>query len=289
MRSRPRRWQTSPLISGTLLIVIWFGGLPARSEPPNALHYTPNHNFDTQGRYAPGNVGFNLADVSHVRQLELLPNGVKGLVWIGQCNGTDAAFLQAVRPFLGRPNVFGFYLMDEPDPTGRYKSPPCKPENLKAESDWIHAHAAGAKTFVVLMNLGSSDAPSFIDTYNHTNSHIDLFGIDPYPCRSDLDGCEYDMIDRHVAAAEAWGIPRGNMVPVYQAFGGGHWRDDRGGKYALPTVEQMKRIIERWDTLVAAPAFDFAYSWGSQKDDQALADSPELKAVFARRNAAFRP
>ena len=170
----------------------------------------------------------------------------------------------------------------------KYKSP-CTPENLKAESDWIHDHVPGAKTFVVLMKLSSSKAPSFVNTYNPSNSHVDLFGIDPYPCRTEIPDCDFEMIDRYVAAAEAWGIPRSRMIPIYQAFGGGSWRDDGGGKYVLPSKKQIEQIFERWDKMVPAPVFDSAYSWGSQRADEALENSPDLQAVFARHNNAFGP
>lgn len=43
----------------------------------------------------------NLANVGSVTQLESLPNGVKALVWVGQCQGVDAAFLKTARP---KPN-----------------------------------------------------------------------------------------------------------------------------------------------------------------------------------------
>lgn len=271
-----------------LLIIGAMLGAPAYSAPKTELHYAPNHNLNAKGEYLPGEFGFNLADVDDVEKLKSLPSGVKGLVWIGRCDGVDAHFLRTLQPFIGQPNVFGFYLMDEPDPTGRYKSP-CAPDNLKAESDWIHAHFPGAKTFIVLMSLASSRTPSFVGTYNPANSHVDLYGIDPYPCRTETAECNYEMIDRHVAAAQAWGIPRGDMVPVYQAFGGGNWKDDDGGKYALPSVNQMQRILERWETFVPRPVFDYAYSWGSQASNDALENSPELRSVFARHNNASRP
>jgi hypothetical protein len=35
---------------------------------------------------------FNLADVGYVGQLNDLPSGVKGLVYLGMANGADAAF-----------------------------------------------------------------------------------------------------------------------------------------------------------------------------------------------------
>jgi hypothetical protein len=280
--------RASLLIPTALLIVGSVLGFQAQRAHTTDLHHAPNHNFDAEGHYLPGKAGFNLADVENVKQMDSLPNGVTGLVWVGQCEGVDATFIKTVEPFIGKPKVFGFYLMDDPDPTGKYKSR-CTPDNLKAESDWIHDHVPGAKTFIVLMKLSSSKAPSFVETYNPANSHVDLFGIDPYPCRTEITDCDYEMIDRYVAAAEAWGIPRSNMVPVFQAFGGGNWSDDGGGKYVMPTEKQMQQILERWETVVPAPVFDFAYSWGSQKADDALENSPDLQAVFARHNNAFGP
>lgn len=281
---RLRTYRFMPIV--LLLIAGYAVGAAAQRPRTTNLHYAPNHNFDTESRYLPGKVGFNLADVGSVQQLEGLPNGVEGLVWIGQCEGVDANFLKAVGPFVGKPKVFGFFLMDDPDPTGKYKSP-CTPENLKAESDWIHDHVPGARTFIVLMKLSSSKAPSFVNTYNPSNSHVDLFGIDPYPCRTEFSDCDYEMIDRYVAAAEAWGIPRSKIIPVYQAFGGGQWRDDGGGKYVLPSEKQIDQIFARWERMLPAPVFDFAYSWGSQRSDEALENSPQLQAVFARHNNAF--
>src|SRR5206468_5239291 len=89
-----------------------------------------------------------------------------------------------------------------------------------------------------------------------------------------------------VAAAEAAGIPLGSIVPVYQAFGGGSWADDGGGKYTLPTSSQAQQIMSTWAPMAPNPVFDYAYSWGTQSSDQALEGSPTLQAVFAAHNAA---
>lgn len=254
-----------------------------RADSRATLHFASNGNFDAAGSYLPAAAGFNLADVNSPAQVDSLPDGVKGLVWVGQCNGVDAKFQDIVRPFIGNEKLFGFYLMDDPDPTGQHFSL-CTADNLKAESDWIHANVPGAKTFILLMTMTSSRTPSFKDTYNPANSHVDLYGIDPYPCRTELNGCDYHQIDRYVAAAESAGVPRDNMVPVYQTFGGGRWIDDGGGRYILPSAGQLQLIMARWDALMPAPVFDFAYSWGSQKGDSALAGSLELQAVFLRRH-----
>jgi len=257
--------------------------LAGGGSPATGLHYAPNHNFDSSGSYAPARTGFNLADLSGVSTLNALPSGVKGLVWLGLCNGADSNFINAVKPFIGNPKLFGFYLMDEPDPTGQW-NPLCPAANLLAESDWIHANVPGAKTFIALMNFGSTKSPTYANTYNPANSRIDLYGLDPYPCRSELGGCDYNRITVAVAAAEAAGIPLGSIVPVYQAFGGGNWSDDGGGYYLFPTASEEQQILATWAGLVPSPVFDYAYSWGSQNSDQALESSTELQAVFAAHN-----
>src|SRR5437899_6742321 len=98
----------------------------------------------------------------------------------------------------------------------------------------------------------------------------------PYPCRTEVGGCDYSKITSAVAAAEAAGIPRGSIVRVYEAFGGGGWSDDGGGQYTLPTASQEEQILAVWAPLVPNLVLDYAYSWGTQNADQALEDSPAL-------------
>ncbi|WP_376703593.1 hypothetical protein RQ479_31440 [Mesorhizobium sp. ISC25] len=229
--------------------------------------------------------GFNLADVQYASQVDALPDGTKGLVYLNEHEGVTSSFIEKMTPFLGNPNVFGFYLVDEPDPTGRWGTY-ATAENLKAESDWIHEHFPGAKTFITMMNMGSPTNPDFTNTYNPANTHIDYFGIDPYPVRTGTDTVDYDMIDRAVAAAVKSGIPANNIVPVYQAFGGGNWETSDGGRQVMPTPEQMQTMIDHWAALVPTPGFDYTYKWGTQNGDTALESSSELQAVFREHNLA---
>ncbi|TIS93834.1 MAG: calcium-binding protein, partial [Mesorhizobium sp.] len=124
-------------------------------------------------------------------------DGTKGLVWLNEGEGVTQSFIDKVTPFIGNPKVYGFFLVDEPDPTGKYHTQ-VDAADLKAESDYIHSNVPGAKTFITMMNMGSSAEPDFSNTYNHDNTHIDLFGIDPYPVRTGTDTVDYDMIDRTV-------------------------------------------------------------------------------------------
>jgi serralysin len=229
--------------------------------------------------------GFNLVDVQHVDQVNELPDGTKAMVWLNEGEGVTQSFIDKVTPFLGNPKVFGFFLVDEPDPTGQYHTQ-VDAEDLKAESDWIHSRMPEAKTFITAMDMGSAAEPDFSNTYNYDNTHIDLFGIDPYPVRTGTDTVDYDMIDRTVAAAVESGIPTSAIVPVYQTFGGGNYTTNTGGKYVMPTTDQLETMMDHWEQLVPNPAFDFAYAWGSQEGDTALESSPELQAVFREHNLA---
>jgi len=245
------------------------------SGPQTSLHYTAGWSGDSPG----STLGFNVADVSSAAEASALPAGMKALVWLGLCNGADSNFVSTVQPFIGLPNIYGFYVMDEPDPTGQYQPPACPAANLKAESDWIHANVPGAKTFIVMMNLGTDSAPSYDGSYNPVNTGIDLYGLDPYPCQTANNGCDYTELASSVAAAKSWGIPEVAIVPVYQAFGGGGY-----AAWTLPTVPQEQTILTAWASLVPKPSFDYVYAWGSQQNDTALAQSPDLQAVFAAHN-----
>jgi hypothetical protein len=257
-----------------------FGSTARAPDPtPAPWHYAANGNLAADGGYEPGRLGFNLADVSSKSQLDALPGGVRGLVYLDLCGPVDAAFESRIAPFVGDPRIYGFYLIDEPDPRS------CSPASLAGESDYIHTHVPGAITFILEQNLSSSRTPSYVGGYTPANTGIDLFGIDPYPCRSELDGCDDSMVARYVSAAVSAGIPRTDIVPVFQAFGGGGWTDDGDGSYLLPTAEQAARILNTWEHEVPSPAFDFVYSWGSQRGDDALAAAmPDVQQVFAAHN-----
>jgi hypothetical protein len=246
-------------------------------------HFAANGNFDETGRFAPAAAGFDIADVASAAQLETLPPAVKGLMWIGLCDGVDAKFVERAGSALGSRKLFGFYLMDDPDPSGRWREA-CSPDALRAEADWIHLHRADALVFVGLMNIGDAKSPAFDQSLRPERTHIDLFGVAPYPCRSEWPDCDDAMIGRFVAAARRAGIPDKAIVPIYQTFGGGNWRTDSGGRYRMPRPDELKRMFRSWTELTPAPVFDFAYSWGPQRSDDALGGSPALQSVFGEHN-----
>jgi hypothetical protein len=265
-----------------MLAVTGCGGpsTPSAPWPVTSLHFASNGNFSAAGGYLPAAAGFNIADVdSHVKsELDSLPDGVRALVWLGDCGGVTPAFRSAVAPFAGDPKLFGFYVMDEPTPST------CPARNLRAENDWIHAHVPGAKTFAILTNLGRAAKPDFAGSYTPQDSGLDLIGLDPYPVRSELQQPDYAEITAYVRSAESIGWPESSIVPVYQAFGGGNYPDDANGHWVLPTAAQERQLLAAWATVVPHPRFDYAYSWGSQKGDSALGQSKDLRVVFAEKD-----
>jgi len=185
-------------------------------------------------------------------------------------NGVDSNFLNAIRPYIGNPKVYGFYLADEPNPAVVPRA------NLKAESDWIHANDPGTKTFMV---MGAGPFLPFFPSYTPQNTDIDLIGLDPYPIRT--WGVDYEYIPLAVITAEWLGWSPDQIVPVYQKFG-------NMGSFAAPTAEQEQMILAIWGMLTPNPAFDYAYSWGDWSG-MSLVDRPDLQAVFMVHNTNTLP
>ncbi len=245
------------------------------TDPVTDLHLAANGNFaSTSGveTYAPGVDGFNLADVSSLDQMNELPSGIEGLVYLGMTDGVTPAFEAAVAQYVGNPKLYGFYVADQPTTAPA--------ANIKAEADYIHAHLPGVKTFLWLQNTSSPQNPVY-NLYNPQNTDIDLFGISPQPVRPEFSGgMDLSVIPDAVNAAVTGGIPIADIIPIYQAYGGG----GLASTYSLPTASQEQQILSTWGASVAAPAFDFAYSWGVQDGDNAIGNEPSLQQVFAAHN-----
>jgi hypothetical protein len=253
-----------------------------QSAPSTAWHYAPNSNIGSNGQYLPGSLGFNLADVSNKSTLDALPSGVKGLVWVGMCDGATPAFTTFVNTFSGDAKLFGFYLMDEPSPFAG-QSNYCPITNLSAEADYVHSNLPGVWTFIVEENQGTPEQPNFVGMYTPTNSHVDLYGLDPYPAQKGVPkNFDPSIINKYVAAAEQIGLPLAQIVPVYQAFG-----KYQGGPWLLPTQSQENVILSTWGAALGSiqPVFEYAYSYGQQLGDKCISNTPYLQAVFVDHNA----
>ncbi len=240
-----------------------------------SLHYAPGGNL-ANGSYTaqgdPGSVGFNLADVNSQSDADnYLPSGVKALLWLG--SDTIAQAESVARATASDPNVYGYYVADEPSDSSLAA--------VKTIDDYIKQYAPTKMSFFVAENDNSPTSPVYDATPSNTDAN--LIGLDPYPIPpAAYGGVNYSVITDAVQSAEDAGWSLSQIIPVYQAFGNGT------GDYAewtLPTAQQEQTILQTWGSLVPKPAFDYACSWGTQGGDSALANTPSLQAVFAQQNA----
>jgi serralysin len=153
-------------------------------------------------------------------------------------------------------------------------------ENLKAETEYVHANLPGVKTFVKLGNIGTTGPPDYMNF--GLPGMLDVYGIGGYPCRTANlgnpaypDGCDIDMFNRYVQAARDAHIPPEKMAPTYQAFAG--WSN----VFIIPSAEQQQAILRRWKELLPAPPMFMAYSYSQQANSTgAIATVPHLQEVF---------
>ncbi|MEU5877473.1 hypothetical protein [Spirillospora sp. NPDC047279] len=259
---------------------------PSSPRPGATLHIALNTEPSDYPRLA--RLGYDLVDIKpDDASLGGLPEGMRAMFWVGnfQCDDFELSyeeFTEAVRRYAGHPRVYGWYLSDEPDPG----TCPKIAGEIRRRADYVKRYAPGQITFVSL-----TDFPMKPVTPGKVN--VDLVGLDPYPCEGASRAraeCDIDAIDRMVRMADAAGIPRRVMVPVFQTFGTACSQGERG--HWLPTAEQFRAILRRWDRLVPHPPFDIAYSWGHQGqwacptlvDADGTDGRPDLQSIVKARN-----
>lgn len=247
------------------------GGAQAEAQ---TTAQTPTRHFVTnlKGATAPFALGYTLADKSSVSSLSTLPTGVQSVFWLGQKCPTpaDSTFKAKVDALASNPKVFGYYLSDEP----HIGDCPGGPAALRSRADYIRAASGGRqKSFIVLSKV--ADYKPFAPA----SSHVDLVGLDPYPCSIAHPQCDLRKIGEKVSAARAAGIPLAAIVPVYQAFG---QERTTSHYYNLPTATQAHAILIEWKRLVPSPVMDYTYGWSNQSSaNPTLVDSLALQKVFA--------
>lgn len=280
--------------------------------PTLALHAA----FNTQGDIADLiALGFNLFDISGSKKnpenvvalVNGLPEGTQALIWLGNIGNapkgqncpppgfSDAEFKAQVDILADNPKVFGYNLADEPHPS----ICPDAANAIKARSDYIHTHAPGQKTYITILD-GTNMCPEgegceYRDLRPEI-THVDLFGLDPYPCHFDSAeqpvACDISKISQRVQLATANGIPASAIVPVIQSFGQEGRLDGKSIYYRTPTATEFQDMLNLWKSLVPNPAFDFIYTWGIQCSEsscpapQSLKNHPELQLLVKEHNSA---
>ncbi len=246
----------------------------ARVAPPTR-HYISNLNASRK----PFRIGFDVADTGHGRaEINGLPRGVKAMVWLGQKCPTqpNRAFRRDIRRMSKNPKVFGYYLSDEP----HIADCPKGDSALRARADIISRLSHGKQhSFVVL------DDRLDYRAFAPRHTHLTLIGIDPYPCSvNNTPRCDLSKIGQRVREATNAGIPRGKLVPTYQAFGQENTSDPY---YLLPSKREMRAMLNKWHRLLPHPVMDYTYSWKHQSSSNpTLIDSTPLQDLFAARFAS---
>src|SRR4051794_13417200 len=271
----------------------------AATEPGEHLHFAAN----MRGDYIEAaSTGFNLADVSTQSALRALPEGIKGVYWLGSgynsrrsnCSWrlSDKQVTETVKAIRDERKFSGiYYISDEPHPA----LCPDAPERLAERTALIHSHDRRGKTFVIVLN--SSTAPT---EFAQMKDSADYIGVDPYPCniKNELTGCNYIALRQRIDQALRAGIPSTRIVPVFQTFGQA-CISSGDSYYRLPTAAETEIMLTIWDEKVPVEQrpFDMAYSWGKQPTlacptlQMAGHAYPDLRSIyknyFARMTGGF--
>jgi hypothetical protein len=266
----------------------------AAAEAGPTLHYASNTHDDQAGA---AKVGFNLFDLPPDKAaIDALGPGKLALVWLGNLDNTNCTpgfsyekFTAAVDRLAGDRKVFGYYLSDEPHPSVCPKAV----EHIRQRADYIRAKDPAQRSFIVVLDAGKECHGDYGCEYaalRPEQTHVDLFGIDPFIC-SIAKGCDFDRIGRTVGLAEAKGIPRAAMVPVIQVFGQ-TCNTQQTHYYKLPSADELTQALRAWDAALPHPRFDFAYTWASEGPACPALDradgtggTADLQAIVRARNA----
>ncbi|GAA0572735.1 hypothetical protein [Actinomadura livida] len=233
-------------------------------------------------------LGYDLVDVApDAEQVDGVPPGMEAMLWVGNYHCDDFVlgfqeFKDAVDRFGRDPRVFGWYLSDEPNAGDC----PGVAGEIRRRAEYIERNAPGQVSFVSL-----TDFP--MEPLTPGRVGVDLFGLDPYPCKGSadvLERCDIGAIDRMVRMADDAGIPRDRIAPVLQTFGQSCSDGDK--QYWLPTRAQFLGILARWDRLAPRPPLEISYSWGHQDEwacptlaDAAGGEHPDLQSIMKARNS----
>ncbi len=279
--------------------------------PSAPLHAAFNTQGDITDLIA---LGFNLFDVTGSKTnpaetlafVNALPEKTQALVWLGNLGNaptgkncpapgfSDVEFKAVVDTLANNPKVFGYNLADEPHPS----ICPDSVDIIKARSDYIHTYAPGQMAYITVQD-GSNMCPAGegceYSALRPEITHVDLIGIDPYPCHFNNTGqpvtCDTSKISQRVKSAVANGIPVPAIVPIFQAFGQEGRQDGKTIYYRTPTTTEFQDMLNLWNSLVPNPIFDFAYTWGIQCTDsscpapQSLKNHPELQLLIKNHNS----
>jgi len=211
--------------------------------------------------------GFGVIDrAAYPADLEALPSGVKGLVWLGGYDNDHCVWEHSnqwirsrVRAIAQHPVIVAYYLADEP----HVWDCPSAPAQLKKRSTLVKSLDPLHPTFAVIRphSPGNPYAP-YVGT-------VDILGVDVYPC-SHRHGCVMSKIDDAVSLAEQAGVRR--YWGILQAFGDS-W-------YRMPTADELHEQFGRWRRTRMEGYLVFSWAWRAD----GLENHPELREALEAEN-----
>jgi hypothetical protein len=267
--------------------------VPAVTASSARAHFTVN----LKGSYSAARAaGFNVFDVAGSQnnpagvktKLNALPAGSKAMIWVGNLDNSSstpgftlAQFKAQVNALKSDPRVYGYFIADEPHP-GKF---PLAAAHVRERADYLRATAPAQKSFIVVLDGTSACGGTLGCEYAAlapSKTHVDLVGIDSYPCHLGA-ACDYSKITQRVNVAAKMGIPKSQMVPVYQAFG--QEGKASGAYYRTPTASELSKMLSTWTAALPNAVLDYAYTWGTQTTaPQALVNHPALVSVVKGYN-----
>ncbi len=302
--SRSKRRPTWLLLVGALLTVALIPVAACVAKPADAAvaaapvssaraHFTVN----LKGSYSAAvAAGFNVFDVAGSQnnpagvkaKLATLPAGSKAMIWVGGLDNSSSTpgftlsqFKAQVDALKSDPRVYGYFISDEPHP-GQF---PLAAAHVRERADYLRATAPAQKSFIVVLDGTNSCGGTLGCEYAAlapSKTHVDLVGIDSYPCHMGA-ACDYAKITERVDVAAKSGVPKSAMVPVYQGFG--QEGKASGAYYRTPTTAELTKMLSTWTTALPDAVLDYAYTWGTQTTaPQALANHPTLVSVVKGYN-----
>ena len=241
-------------------------------------------------------LGYNIIDGTpdDIGSVNKYPSGVQAMIWTGSafCPQGDkgkgdewmawSSFKNLVYNHRNNSKIYGYFLIDEPNTKGCGLGKDKLAQMIRDRADYIHCFAIQADKFSNGKHKVASDGSCLndkgekvarkgkhkaylVDEWDHQYAnvsqkltHVDIFAIDPYPCRS--GGCKYsggqDEFLQRIDRAKKY-YPQSAIAPTYQAFGGDGWK--------LPSKDQMKQIQAYYDKYLPGSTFDVAYSYRDNK------------------------
>ena len=211
--------------------------------------------------------GFNVVDRgAYLDELNALPPGVKGWVWLGNYDNTTCSWEQSddwirshVSAIAGHPAIAAYYLVDEP----HVWDCPSAPTQLKTRSDLVKSLDPRPPTLAVI----EPHSPG--NPYTPYVGAVDVIGVERYPC-SYANGCVMSKIDDAIQLANDAGVPR--YWAVVQAFADSYYR--------MPTADELRDEFRHWGASRMEGYLVFSWAYGTDT----LENHPDLVDVLATEN-----